>query len=108
MNRERRKSIQAEIETLVTLKGEAEALAAALKEKFQERKEALEEIRDAEQEYFDNMPENMQQSERAQAAENAVNELEYAIDELDTLAESILENIDDIDTITGYLENAKE
>lgn len=39
----------------------------------------LESIRDEEQEAFDNMPENMQQSERGEKAEAAIEALESAV-----------------------------
>lgn len=42
----------------------------------------LEEVRDEEQEYMDNMPENLQQSDRYYAAEEAVSNLDSAIDSL--------------------------
>lgn len=52
------------------------------------------EIRDEETEYFDNMPEGIQMSERGEAAQEAVSNLEYAADGFDELIE--------------YLENAAE
>ena len=42
----------------------------------------LEELRDEEQDYMDNMPENLQQSDRYYAAEEAVSNLDSAIDSL--------------------------
>ena len=42
----------------------------------------LEEIRDEEQEYMDNMPENLQGSEKYEIAEEVVSNLESAIDSL--------------------------
>jgi ribosome recycling factor len=49
-----------------------------------EAKSILEAARDEEQEFFENMPENMQEGEKGSAAENAVQSLEEAIDGLET------------------------
>lgn len=68
MNRERRKNIQSIINQLQELAG------------------AIEEIQYEEEEYRDNIPENLQSSERYEAAEEAVSNLEEAIS---TLEESI-------------------
>lgn len=40
---------------------------------------ALEELKDEEQEYIENMPENLRSSERCDTAEQAVSYLEYAL-----------------------------
>lgn len=45
-------------------------------------RQKLEELRDEEQDYMDNIPENLQQSDRHYAAEEAVSNLESAIDSL--------------------------
>ena len=42
----------------------------------------LEKIRNDEQDYFDNMPENLQYSERGEKSEFAIDALEFAIDQL--------------------------
>lgn len=63
-----------------------------------EIKDALEAIRDEEQEYFDNMPEGLQQSDRGYAAEEAVNQLEEAVGVLDDF---------DIMGLAGNLEEAQ-
>ncbi|KGG87699.1 hypothetical protein P245_19805 [Comamonas thiooxydans] len=87
MNAERRKKLEAIKERLTTLMGEASSLG-----------DELAELRDEEQNYFDNMPEGLQggvKGEKAQAAidamENVVGLLEdfagIDSDELDTAAE---------------------
>lgn len=50
---------------------------------------ALEEVRDEEQEYFDNIPENFQSSERYDKAENAVAALDDALSMFDDIADNI-------------------
>lgn len=42
----------------------------------------LEELRDEEQDYMDNMPENLQGSEKCEVAEEAISNLDSAIDNL--------------------------
>lgn len=65
MNKARRKEIDSVIATL------------------EEAKERLESIRDDEQDYFDNMPEQFQYAEKGEAAEEAISNLDYAIDQID-------------------------
>ena len=45
----------------------------------------LEQARDEERDYYENMPESLKESERGQAAEDAVDRLSTAIDDLDNL-----------------------
>ena len=47
----------------------------------------LEELRDEEQEYMNNMPENLQQSDRYYAAEDAVRNLDSTIGSLNDAAD---------------------
>ena len=65
---------------------------------MQELQEAVEEIRDEEEEYMENMPENLQGSERYEIAEAAVDALSSAVDWFDNA---------DIDELTSSLEEAK-
>jgi hypothetical protein len=65
MNNQRRKDI-------------AEALAL-----IEQAKDMIENIRDAERDTFDNMPENLQGSERGEACDAAASALEEACDALD-------------------------
>lgn len=43
----------------------------------------LESVKDEEEEYMENIPENLQSSERYEKAENAVDNLDSALDSLD-------------------------
>jgi len=84
MNDSRRKAIK-EIQEKIRLSFEALSNA----------KDELEAIRDDEQDYADNMPENMQSGERYAVAENAISELDDAISNLDDLTdEEIIEHLD--------------
>ena len=58
----------------------------------EELKSDLESILWDEQNYYDNIPENLQFSERAEASEEAINQMEDAIDDLG----DVIEAIDDI------------
>ena len=63
------------------------------KKKAEELKEELESILYDEQDYFDNMPENLQGSMKGIDSEEAINQLEDAISTLE-------ETIDSVDNIT--------
>lgn len=65
MNKERRKLID-------------EAL-----DKIEAAKADLETARDEEQEYLDNMPENMRDGDKGQAAQEAIDNLESCINDID-------------------------
>ena len=71
MNKQRRKEIQSVIDQLHSLQSTIEAL------------------RDDEQEYYDNMPENFQFGERGQAAEDAVSYMDDAISSIEEAISSL-------------------
>lgn len=88
MNRERRKTlaelttrVDSAIEDLTALKGE------------------IEDVRDEEQEYLDNMPESLQEGDRAMAAQAAIDSLEEAIDAIEEATDA---------GVVGMLETAAE
>ena len=70
MNKQRRKGIDQIINMLENID-------------LEEIKDSIQDIIDEEQETFDDMPENLQQSERAEAMEDAINSLEEAQSDLD-------------------------
>lgn len=57
--------------------------------KIEEAKELLEDLQAEEEEYRDNMPENLQGSERYEAADAAVDNMSSAVDALDEAISSI-------------------
>lgn len=57
--------------------------------KIEEAKELLESLQAEEEEYRDNMPENLQGSERYEAADAAVDNMSSAVDALDEAISSI-------------------
>ncbi len=116
MNNDRRKDIRAlyedagtkaapiecAINSLLKLRDAAVSATEAFKAAASSLKDDIEAIRDEEQEYRDNMPENMQSSERADAAENAIAELDNAAAALE---DPDVEEFDG-DTVVGHLSEA--
>lgn len=58
-------------------------------ELLEEAQSIIESCRDGEQEYMDNMPENLQESEKYYAAEEAVNNMDEAYDKIDEVINSV-------------------
>lgn len=54
-------------------------------------RELLETVRDEEQEAYDNLPENLQESERGQKMEEAVDSLDTAVSDLENVESSLEE-----------------
>ncbi len=103
MNKERRAAIAAIIK-------DAEALKEKLSEIVSEAerlKEAAEGVRDEEQDYFDNMPPSFQDGEKGQAAEEKVSALDDAINEIDSLIDSLGDD-GPVDSFISGLETAAE
>lgn len=83
MNAERRKKLEAIKERLTTLMGEASSLG-----------DELAELRDEEQDYFDNMPENLQAGDRGEKAEAAINAMETVVGQLEDFASIDADELD--------------
>lgn len=86
MNKDRRKAIAAVVAQLDELKGQMDNI-----------RQAVEDLRDEEQDYFDAMPEAFQQGEKGDTAQQAIDALDSAATEFDNL---------DVDAITSYLDEA--
>lgn len=54
-------------------------------------KENLQKILDEEQDYFDNMPENLQGSMRGSDSEDAIDTMENCIDDLENIIKELME-----------------
>ena len=52
---------------------------------LEKAKEILETVLEEEQEYFDNMPEGLQSSEKGDKAQEAISNLDVSVDALDTV-----------------------
>lgn len=87
MNKDRRKAIGAIAVQLDKLRSMIEDL-----------KSDAESLRDEERDYFDNMPESLQQGDRGQAAEAAADALDEAVSELENIDSSIDTIIDNLNT----------
>ena len=72
MNNKRRRRIDALLEKLGQLEGE------------------LSEIKEEEQEAFDNLPESIQASERGEAMQEALDNLEYATDNIEEIRDNLI------------------
>jgi hypothetical protein len=90
MNNERRKLIAKIIDELGNIPGTLEDLSAR-----------VEEVRDAEQEYYDNMPEGLQAGDKGETAQAAIDALEAAYTAIGEIIASIEET-------NGNLETASE
>ena len=86
MNKDRRKQIDAIIKRL-------ESELAPL---IDEIKQDIENVRDDEQEYYDNMPENLQDGEKGERAQSAIDALENAISDVEDIdLENLISNLNE-------------
>lgn len=97
MNKERRKAIN-------ELVGEIRVLENKMTSLVQEIESAVEVILGDEQDAFDNMPESHQYAEKGEAAQEAINSLEYADGEIGGWISDISDKADEI---ISFLEEAK-
>lgn len=97
MNNQRRKALKA-------LRLQLEAVHAALSNfDLEQIASDLTDLRDEEQESFDNMPEGLQQGDRGQASSDAIDQLEGAISHLETVQEALQE----LENAVGAIETAE-
>lgn len=87
MNAQRRKNLASIKERLTILMGEASSLG-----------DALAELRDEEQGYLDNMPESLQESEKGQKAQEAIDAMENVVGQLEEFATI---DADELDTASA-------
>jgi hypothetical protein len=98
MNKQRRKELADVMDELSKF-----AAALVLVPNLAEILEKLESLKDEEQDYYDNMPEGLQNGDKGAAAQQAVSDMENAISALEPLRdaldefnnEDILSHIDD-------------
>lgn len=108
MNKERRKALD-------KMQDEFKAHGLALNtflsswhETATSMREDLEALKSEEEEYRDNMPENMQQSERYSNADEAVNALDEALSELDDKLGELEPFATDDDVFSGVFDHIEE
>lgn len=88
MNAIRRKKLAALIDAIEDIKSQLE-----------DQQSTLEELNDEEQEYFDNIPENLQSSERYERAETSSSALNEAY-------EALCDLLDQFESVTSSIEEA--
>lgn len=104
MNKDRRKTIA----TIVEDANNVSADLAKLMERIASIKGAAEAVMEEEQEYYDNMPESLQNGEKGQAAEEVISQIEDAINELDGLFGDFEGNDDPLEPFTTPLTEIAE
>lgn len=107
MNNERRKrlnQLQDRLEALKDKLSEIPELHGELESIFSD----LSDLKDEEQEYYDNVPDSLKGGALAEASQESINEMEAAYGELETLVEVFGEDYSaKIDEIFENLDNAK-
>lgn len=104
MNNTRRKNIKQTIDRFCSIRKKLDELVA----EFESVKSDVEYIQWEEEEYRDNMPENLQGSERYDKADDACTNLSDAVDALDALDDMIGALDFDFDDVITSLEEAME
>ena len=101
MNVNRRKTLGQVIDQIEALK----SLMETVKADIESIKEAIDTERDDEQEAFDNLPEGLQQAERGQAMEQAVE----CLDNASTVITDLFDAIDtvDFDDVISSIDDAR-
>lgn len=102
MNKSRRKELSELFDRLAVLQTQVENLSDA-----DDIKAGLDDCREAEEEYKDNMPESMQNGEKGEAATEACDNLQTACDKVDEIATAITTLKDDIQEALDAIDNAK-
>lgn len=102
MNKQRRKDLDALYGRLQVLQTAVENIPDA-----DDIKAGLDDAKDAEEEYRDNMPEAFQNGEKGEAASECVDQLTTACDKVEEIAEAITKMKDDLTEALEAIDNAK-
>lgn len=121
MNKERRKSLEGIVKGVRELIEQLQdvdtegSLYKKIHDPIDNAKVDVEDNKDGEQEYFDNMPEGLQSGEKGSAAEqavsdmeDAVNILEEAVEAFQTIVEKLEEAADKIDEVINSQASSKQ
>ena len=109
MNKQRRKEIRTVISGLEEIKANISIDDEVIAEKLNDLCADVYSIMSDEEEYRDNMPENLQYSSKYESADEACDNLYNAIDEIENAAESVDDKdevIKSINDAIGYLNEA--
>ncbi len=112
MNKERRKELASVADMVSGIKSELSDLnIESMVSTLNEAKEAVDKVKDEEQEAFDNLSENLQTGDRGQRMEEIINELDTASSDIGDLVDKLgtLQEIEgDIEGIEEKLTSAGE
>jgi uncharacterized coiled-coil DUF342 family protein len=108
MNKERRAALDKLQDRIAALKEHVDHITF-IHDELDEIRTELQEINDAESEAYNNMPESLQNSERGEASQNSINDMESVDSDLDTLIDAFDgEHFErQMDEIFEALDNAK-
>lgn len=110
MNKARRTAIEAiksKVEDIKNyIEGDEDCDAAAQAEVLRPLKDKVSDLRDEEQEYLDNMPEGLQNGDKGDAAQSAIDELDNADSYLDRAIDGLNEDTVDVDGVLNALDEA--
>lgn len=110
MNKDRRKAIDTIMADIEKARVDYEAACAALLEAsraFDDICSSLDEVKDEEQEYYDAMPSNIQEGDKGQTAQEAISQMEQALDSLREIADNEADPVD-LDSVITALDEAKQ
>lgn len=93
MNRTRRKDIKEQINRLEKIREELEESLTNFNEMLEDVKSDVEYTQEEEEEALNNLPESVQNGDRGDAMQSAIDNLGYAVDEIDTMM-TTLEDLD--------------
>jgi methyl-accepting chemotaxis protein len=113
MNKSRRKQLTTLITTIDELRQKFDDLVDTANElviAIEEAKSEIETVKDEEQEAYDNMPESLQNGDRGQVVQQAIDSMEEASGNLDVAVEALnnLESSVSIQDVVTALETASE
>jgi uncharacterized coiled-coil DUF342 family protein len=106
MNKSRRKQLTTLITTIDELRQKFDDLVDTANElviAIEEAKSEIETVKDEEQEAYDNMPESLQNGDRGQVVQQAIDSMEVAVEALNNLESSV-----SIQDVVTALETASE
>ena|SRR5687767_13781978 len=108
MNKARRKTLRDAHQLLEQARHVFVAARDAFDTALVECANDIEEVKDEEQEAFNNLHENIQGSDQGQRMEEVIQELEAAHERLEELQTALIELVDGVDEALTSIDNAQE
>ena len=106
MNNQRRKVIRKVLSDIASITLKTDSFDNLEPDSLETIRDIIQDILDEEQDSFDNMPENLQGSERGENSENAIASLEDALNSLED-ALNAADSEEDIDEVLDYISDAE-